>query len=38
VDLLKQLQCEEMQGYKFSRPLTPEDATKFLEKQQLIPA
>ncbi|WP_013323732.1 EAL domain-containing protein [Gloeothece verrucosa] len=30
VDLLKKLECEEMQGFKFSKPLTPEDAAKFL--------
>lgn len=28
--LLQQLQCEEMQGYKFSKPLNIRDATEFL--------
>ena len=31
-ELLSQLQCEEMQGYRFSHPLTPEEATKFLSQ------
>lgn len=30
LDLLRSLQCEEMQGYRFSQPLKAEDATKFL--------
>ena len=29
-ELLRRLQCEEMQGYRFSHPLTLEEATKFL--------
>ena len=29
-ELLRRLQCEEMQGYRFSHPLKPEEATKFL--------
>ena len=30
LDLLKSLQCDEMQGYWFSRPLNTEQATEFL--------
>ncbi|AFY78941.1 MAG: EAL domain-containing protein [Hydrococcus sp. C42_A2020_068] len=29
-EILQRLQCEEVQGYWFSRPLKPEDATQFL--------
>jgi diguanylate cyclase (GGDEF)-like protein len=31
VDLLIKLDCQEMQGYRFSRPLPVDEATKFLE-------
>lgn len=30
LELLQRLNCEEVQGYWFSRPLKPEDATEFL--------
>jgi diguanylate cyclase (GGDEF)-like protein len=30
VDALRQLQCQEMQGYRFSRPLNSQEATQFL--------
>jgi diguanylate cyclase (GGDEF)-like protein len=30
IELLRNLQCEQMQGFWFSRPLTAEDATKLL--------
>ncbi|ACK66658.1 diguanylate cyclase/phosphodiesterase [Rippkaea orientalis PCC 8801] len=32
LELLQQLNCEEIQGYWFSRPLTPENATQFLSR------
>ncbi len=34
---LAQLECDELQGYYFSRPLAPADAQTFLQKQ-LLPA
>lgn len=30
VELLRSIQCEEMQGYRFSQPLQAEDAAKFI--------
>ncbi|MGF1479084.1 MAG: EAL domain-containing protein [Cyanophyceae cyanobacterium] len=33
-ELLHRLQCEEMQGYRFSRPLKAEEATQFLAAHQ----
>jgi EAL domain-containing protein (putative c-di-GMP-specific phosphodiesterase class I) len=30
IELLRSLQCEQMQGFWFSRPLAAEDATKLL--------
>ncbi|MDJ0511202.1 MAG: bifunctional diguanylate cyclase/phosphodiesterase, partial [Crocosphaera sp.] len=40
LNLLRQLQCEEMQGYFFSHPLSPEDIIKYLinfeKKKNLI--
>lgn len=33
VERLRSLHCEEMQGYWFSRPLTAEEATQFLQTQ-----
>jgi diguanylate cyclase (GGDEF)-like protein len=33
LQLLQRLQCEEVQGYWFSRPLKPEDATKLLQEK-----
>jgi predicted signal transduction protein with EAL and GGDEF domain len=35
LELLRSLNCEEMQGYWFSRPLTAEEATKFLSLNSL---
>lgn len=35
VELLKKLECEEMQGFKFSKPLTPEEASIFLENNKI---
>lgn len=32
LEFLKREGCEQVQGFYFSRPLTPEDATKFLRK------
>lgn len=32
LELLQRLHCEEVQGYWFSRPLKPEDATQFLSR------
>ncbi|MCM2358556.1 MAG: EAL domain-containing protein [Geobacteraceae bacterium] len=33
-EMLKSLDCEEMQGYLFSRPLPPEELEKLLEKER----
>lgn len=37
LELLQQLQCEEAQGYWFSRPLNSEDATQFLHRGRVEP-
>lgn len=36
LELLKNLQCEEVQGYLFSRPLRTSEATQFLTKQSYL--
>jgi diguanylate cyclase (GGDEF)-like protein len=36
VDLLRRLQCEEMQGYRFSQPMQAEDASRFLALNPVI--
>ncbi|MBE9169401.1 EAL domain-containing protein [Pleurocapsales cyanobacterium LEGE 06147] len=33
--LLRSLNCKEMQGYLFSRPLSAEDATQFLQQERI---
>jgi diguanylate cyclase (GGDEF)-like protein/PAS domain S-box-containing protein len=35
LELLRSLNCKEMQGYWFSRPLSAEDATQFLQKERI---
>ncbi len=35
LDCLRMLDCEEIQGYLFSRPLSPEDATQLLQRMGL---
>ncbi|WP_199609159.1 sensor domain-containing protein [Flocculibacter collagenilyticus] len=35
VDYLKSIQCDELQGYWFSRPLNVEDATELLENHEV---
>ncbi|OKH21691.1 diguanylate cyclase [Hydrococcus rivularis NIES-593] len=35
LEILQRLQCEEVQGYWFSRPLKPEDATQFLVRSRV---
>lgn len=35
LELLRSLNCQEMQGYWFSRPLSAEDATQFLQQQRI---
>ena len=37
LELLRTLECQEMQGYLFSRPLQVEDASQFLEKYWFQP-
>jgi EAL domain-containing protein (putative c-di-GMP-specific phosphodiesterase class I) len=36
LELLKALKCEQMQGYRFSRPLSVENATKFLSLHRIL--
>lgn len=38
LELLRSLQCEEMQGYRFSLPLKAEEATKFLSCHRAVVA
>jgi EAL domain-containing protein (putative c-di-GMP-specific phosphodiesterase class I) len=33
LDLLRSLHCEEMQGYLFSKPLSAQEATKFIQNR-----
>jgi EAL domain-containing protein (putative c-di-GMP-specific phosphodiesterase class I) len=35
LELLRSLNCQEMQGYWFSRPLSAEDAAQFLQQQRI---
>lgn len=35
LEILQRLQCEEVQGYWFSRPLKPEEATQFLVRSRV---
>jgi EAL domain-containing protein (putative c-di-GMP-specific phosphodiesterase class I) len=35
LEFLRSLQCEEMQGYLFSQPMTADAATQFLQKHRL---
>ncbi len=35
LELLRSLNCKEMQGYWFSRPLSAEDATQFLQQERI---
>ncbi|NJM88984.1 MAG: EAL domain-containing protein [Hydrococcus sp. RU_2_2] len=38
LDLLRQLQCQEMQGYRFSQPLGGKEATQFLTRHWIVKA
>jgi diguanylate cyclase (GGDEF)-like protein len=38
LDLLRQLQCQEMQGYRFSQPLGSKEATQFLTRHWIVKA
>jgi diguanylate cyclase (GGDEF)-like protein len=36
LDLLRALQCQEMQGYRFSQPVCSQDATQFLARHWIV--